>query len=96
MKRLTTMLACLAMLIACSSAQNEDPRGLYKLQRLGYENNRPDHVPEMVQYKFFSDYVPVTILVMRNTPVEYIYVLKQDEPLQEGFQQSSYLLHHQF
>lgn len=80
MKRFITLFACLAMIIACSSAQNEDPKGLYKLQRLGYENGRPDHVPEMVQYKYFSDYVPVTIMVMRNTSNEYIYVLKQDEP----------------
>lgn len=80
MKRFITLFACLAMIIACSSAQNEDPKGLYKLQRLGYENGRPDHVPEMVQYKYFSDYVPVTIMVMRNTSKEYIYALKQDEP----------------
>ena len=80
MKRFATLFAIGLIAAANLFAQGEDPKGLYKLQRLGYENGRPDHVPELVQYKFFSDYVPVTIMVMRNTPNEYIYVLKQDEP----------------
>jgi len=80
MKRIIT-LATVGLLTAASAfAQGENPHGLYKLQRLGYENGRPDHVPELTQYKYFSDFVPVTIMLMRNTPQEYIYVLKQDEP----------------
>lgn len=80
MKRIIT-LATVGLLTAASAfAQGENPHGLYKLQRLGYENGRPDHVPELTQYKYFSDFVPVTIMLMRNTPKEYIYVLKQDEP----------------
>ena len=80
MKKFTILLASLVAATASTFAQNEDPKGLYRLQRLGYENGRPDHVPELVQYKFFSDYVPVTILIRKNTPTMYHYFLKQDEP----------------
>jgi hypothetical protein len=47
MKRLTTLLAVVLMATTGLTAQNVAPRGLFKLQRLGYENGRPDLVPEM-------------------------------------------------
>ena len=68
MKRLTTLLAVVLMAATGLTAQNVAPRGLFKLQRLGYENGRPDHVPEMVQYKLSTDYVPMTLMVRKNTP----------------------------
>lgn len=80
MKRIITLVAAGLLTAASAFAQGENPHGLYKLQRLGYENGRPDHVSELTQYKYFSDFVPVTIMLMRNTPKEYLYVLKQDEP----------------
>ena len=36
MKRLTTLLAVMLMATAGLTAQNVAPRGLFKLQRLGY------------------------------------------------------------
>ncbi len=47
MKRQFTFLAVGMMAAASLTAQNVAPRGLFKLQRLGYENGRPDFVPEM-------------------------------------------------
>ena len=85
MKTLTTLLAALTIMAGNIFAQTENPRGLYKLQRLGYENGRPDQVPEIEQYKYFSDYVPLTLLIMRDTPEEYAYYLKQDEPTPYNF-----------
>ncbi len=80
MKRLSTLIACLVITTASTLAQSENPRGLYKLQRLGYENGQPDHVPEMTQYKYSTDYVPMTLMVMKNTPTDYVYVMRMDEP----------------
>lgn len=68
MKRLTTLLAVMLMAATGLTAQNVAPRGLFKLQRLDYENGRPDHVPEMAQYKLSTDNVPVTLMVRKNTP----------------------------
>ena len=80
MKRLTTLLAVMLMAATGLTAQNVAPRGLFKLQRLGYENGRPDHVPEMVQYKLSTDYVPMTLMVHKNTPQDYVYSMRMDEP----------------
>ncbi len=80
MKRLTNCLACLVIATASTFAQSEAPRGLYRMQRLGYENGQPDRVPEMVQYKYSSDYVPMTLMVTKNTPADYSYVMRMDEP----------------
>ena len=80
MKRLTTLLAVMLMAATGLTAQNVAPRGLFKLQRLGYENGRPDHVPEMAQYKLSTDYVPMTLMVRKNTPQDYVYSMRMDEP----------------
>lgn len=80
MKRLTTLLAVVLMAATGLTAQNVAPRGLFKLQRLGYENGRPDHVPEMAQYKLSTDYVPMTLMVRKNTPQDYVYSMRMDEP----------------
>ena len=80
MKRMTTLLACLTIATASTFAQTEAPRGLYKLQRLGYEKGQPDHVPEMEQYKYCSESHPLTLMVYLNTPAEYRYAIRPDEP----------------
>ena len=80
MKRLTTLLAVMLMAATGLTAQNVAPRGLFKLQRLGYENGRSDHVPEMAQYKLSTDNVPVTLMVQKNTPQDYVYNMRMDEP----------------
>ena len=80
MKRLTTLLAVMLMAATGLTAQNVAPRGLFKLQRLGYENGRPDHVPETVQYKLSTDNVPMTLMVHKNTPQDYVYSMRMDEP----------------
>ena len=80
MKRQLTLLAVGMMATASIMAQNVAPRGLFRMQRLGYENGRPDLVPEMVQYKLSTDYVPVTLMVRKNTPHDYAYAIRMDEP----------------
>ncbi len=80
MKRLTTLLAVMLMAATGLTAQNVAPRGLFKLQRLGYENGRPDLVPEKAQYKLSTDNVPVTLMVQKNTPQDYVYNMRMDEP----------------
>lgn len=80
MKSFSFLLACLLLTSAGTFAQSENPRGLYKLQRLGYENGRPDHVPELAQYKYSADFAPVTLIVYKKTDNDYAYSLRQDEP----------------
>lgn len=80
MKKVSLILFSLLLSLLSIGAQNKNPQGLYKLQRLAYEDGRPDIVADMLQYKFFSDFVPVTILVMNNSPELCAYWVKQDEP----------------
>lgn len=80
MKNFFLTMFCLLLGLVSISAQQQNPQGLYKLQRLGYEDGRPDVVADVLQYKFFSDFVPVTILVLNNSPELCAYWVKQDEP----------------
>lgn len=71
-----------SLLIASTSiyAQKEDPKGLYRLDKLSYENNRPDHTPEFDQYKYCSESTPVTILISSDTQKEFTFSFRLDEP----------------
>lgn len=80
MKKTSILLACLAMVTASTFAQSEAPRGLYKLQRLSYENGKTDRVPEMTQYKYSTDTAPMTLMVIRKNAYDYAYAMRQDEP----------------
>ena len=80
MKRIASIIVCCLLTAATASAQSENPIGLYKLQKLSYEKGKPDHTPEFTQYKYCSDFAPITIMTATATPKEYVFVMRQDEP----------------
>ncbi|NLV52538.1 MAG: hypothetical protein GXY64_04670 [Bacteroidales bacterium] len=79
MKKFISIFVCCLIASASMFAQTENPEGLYRLQKMTYENGRPDHTPEFIQYKYLSAY-PITIMVGTATPKEYVYSIRQDEP----------------
>ena len=78
--KLTAILFTLILASSSVFAQKEDPKGLYRLNKLTYENNRPEHTPEFDQYKYCSDNTPVTILINSDTQKEFVFSLRHDEP----------------
>lgn len=63
MKRLLFTTMCLIVGCIQLCAQKENPRGLYKLQRITYDDNRPDMIANFEQYKYCGDTVALQIKV---------------------------------
>lgn len=79
MKKTITLIASLLITISSAFAQSENPVGLYRLQRLSYDNGQPDHIPEFVQYKYCSS-TPLTLIVAVASPDDYRFTVRYDEP----------------
>ncbi|MBO4663267.1 MAG: hypothetical protein J5663_02505 [Bacteroidaceae bacterium] len=78
--KLSAILLTLIITSTSVFAQKEDPKGLYRLSKLTYENNRPEHTPEFDQYKYCSEKTPVTVLINSDTQKEFTFSLRPDEP----------------
>lgn len=80
MKKSIILGICCMMAANTTFAQTEDPKGLYRLHKLSYEDGRPDHIPEFAQYKYCTDVAPFTIMIATNTPKSFEYAIRTDEP----------------
>ena len=80
MKKSIILGICCMIAANTTFAQTEDPKGLYRLQKLSYEDGRPDHIPEFAQYKYCTDVAPFTIMIATDTPKSFEYAIRTDEP----------------
>ena len=53
MKARIIVLICVVGILVCK-AQTENPQGLYRLQRFGYDGRHPDREAPFEQYKYCS------------------------------------------
>lgn len=71
MKKIALLLGvCLASVMV--SAQNVNPRGLFRWSKISYEGGRPDALPEIEQYKYCTDKSTLQLVVRRDVTVPQV------------------------
>ena len=66
MKLRIIVLVCMLGTLACR-AQTENPQGLYRLQRFGYDGRHPDIEAPFEQYKYCSPIATLTVSVLKRS-----------------------------
>lgn len=81
MKAKIIVLVCVLGTLACK-AQTENPQGLYRLQRFGYDGRHPDREAPFEQYKYCSPIAALTVSVLnRRELLNLIMTVNDKEPL---------------
>ena len=66
MKARIIVLICVVGILVCK-AQTENPQGLYRLQRFGYDGRHPDREAPFEQYKYCSPIATLTVSVLNRS-----------------------------
>lgn len=66
MKARIIVLICVVGTLVCK-AQTENPQGLYRLQRFGYDGRHPDREAPFEQYKYCSPIATLTVSVLNRS-----------------------------
>ena len=66
MKTKIVLLVCIIGTLVCK-AQTENPQGLYRLQRFGYDGRHPDREAPFEQYKYCSPIATLTVSVLNRS-----------------------------
>lgn len=75
----TIIMAVAALLMAgAAMAQQENPRGLYKLQKFIYDDGK-EQVPQFNQYKYLTDDMSAQIELVENEVVAAFRMVNQDK-----------------